>query len=281
MDQQKNDGDQQKSGGGRSEPNWRKWLDITQSASIIALALSLLSFYRSYFYVNQQLEVTVTEVSYGTNQGELYMTVAFSNSGNRDAAVLRVESALWARRDKPDPEWVPVMSRSPPEIPIVAPRTPLVVKSGGVEVLKLSTRLNAAEAEKTLVSSEGGAFLGIRVATMNSDGNLYLLEHPVARLLIDRTRPNHGSRAGHSSDARRLFRPAGGSSRRLAHVEQADAVCLGRGTLSIAPLTRPNRCSTRWESVRYQAEVAAGVGIALGHAGNQWSIDELSCCWRR
>ena len=183
---EKNDGEQQKSGGGRSGPNWRNWVDLTQSASIIALSLSLLSFYRSYFYVNQALEVTVTEVSYGTNQGELYMTVAFSNSGNRDAAVLRVESALWARRDKPDPEWVPVMEPVADEIPVVAPRTPLVVKSGGVEVLKLSTRLNAADAEKTLVSSEGGAFLGIRVATMNSDGNLYLLEHPVARLLIDK-----------------------------------------------------------------------------------------------
>ncbi|MGE5244596.1 MAG: hypothetical protein ACM3SQ_10260 [Betaproteobacteria bacterium] len=73
--------------------SWAKWIDITQSASIIALALSLLSFYRSYFYVNQKLAVTVTEVSYGTNRGELYMTVAFSNAGNRDAAVLRVEPA--------------------------------------------------------------------------------------------------------------------------------------------------------------------------------------------
>ncbi len=113
------------------------------------------------------------------------MTVAFSNSGNRDAAVLRVEPALWARREKPDPEWVPVTKRIAADIPIVAPRTPLVVKSGGVEVITLSTLLNAGEAEKTLVALQDGAFLGIRVATMNSDGNLYLLEHPVARLQID------------------------------------------------------------------------------------------------
>ena len=37
------------------------------------MAVSLLSFYRSYFYVSQELAVTVTEVSYGTNRGELYM----------------------------------------------------------------------------------------------------------------------------------------------------------------------------------------------------------------
>ena len=80
----------------RTSSRWRKWIDITQSASIIALAVSLLSFYRSYFYVNQELAVTVTEVSYGTNRGELYMTVAFSNGGNRDAAVLRIEPALWS-----------------------------------------------------------------------------------------------------------------------------------------------------------------------------------------
>jgi hypothetical protein len=170
----------------RPKPVWRRWMDFTPSATLIALVLSILSFYRSYFYINQQLEVTVTEVSYGTNRGELYMTVAFSNGGNRDAAVLRVEPAIWARRAKPEPEWVPVIERVAPDIPIVAPRTPLVVKSGGVEVLTLSTLLNARDAEKSLMASQGGAFLGIRVATMNSDGNLYLVEHPVARLLLDK-----------------------------------------------------------------------------------------------
>src|SRR6185503_12983503 len=155
------------------------------SATMVALALSLLSFYRSYFYVNQNLEVTVTEVSYGTNRGELYMTVAFSNSGNRDAAVLRVEPALWARGSGKNPAWMPVVEPVTPAIPLVEPRTPLVVKSGGVEVLKLSTILNARAAEQASVSGQSGAFLGIRVATMNSDGNLYLLEHPVARLSMD------------------------------------------------------------------------------------------------
>jgi hypothetical protein len=177
--------DRLKDNGERPQSNLRRWMDLTTSATLVALVLSVLSFYRSYFYINQQLEVTVTEVSYGTNRGELYMTVAFSNSGNRDAAVLRVEPALWARHSKPDFEWVPVVARVAPDIPLVAPRTPLVVKSGGVEVLTLSTLLNPGEAEKTHLSKEGGAFLGIRVATMNSDGNLYLLEHPVARLLID------------------------------------------------------------------------------------------------
>ena len=167
-------------------PNWRKWMDLTQSASIIALALSLFSFYRSYVYVNQQLDVTVTEVSYGTNSGELYMTVAFSNGGNRDGAVLRVEPALWARSAGGDAHWAPIVTPVSAEIPLVSPRAPLVVKSGGVEVITLSNVLNPAEAEKTLVSLEGGAFLGIRVATMASDGNLYLVEHPVARLSIDK-----------------------------------------------------------------------------------------------
>jgi hypothetical protein len=166
--------------------NWRKWMDLTQSASIIALALSLFSFYRSYVYVNQQLDVTVTEVSYGTNRGELYMTVAFSNGGNRDGAVLRVEPALWGRGADSQAHWVPIASPVSPQIPLVAPRVPLVVKSGGVEVLTLSNVLNPAEAEKTLVSIDGAAFLGIRVATMAADGNLYLVETPVARLSIDK-----------------------------------------------------------------------------------------------
>ena len=164
--------------------NWRRWMDLTQSASIIALALSLFSFYRSYVYVSQQLDVTVTEVSYGTNRGELYMTVAFSNGGNRDGAVLRVEPALWGRTADGKTQWVPIATPVSAQIPLVAPRVPLVVKSGGVEVITLSNVLNPAEAEKTLVSLDDTAFLGIRVATMASDGNLYLLEHPVARLRI-------------------------------------------------------------------------------------------------
>jgi hypothetical protein len=60
------------------------------------------------------------------------------------------------------------------------------VKAGGIEVVTLSAMLNPADAEQAEVSSQGSAFLGIRVATMNSDGNLFLLQHPVARLLIDR-----------------------------------------------------------------------------------------------
>jgi hypothetical protein len=166
----------------RKAARWRKWIDITQSASIIALALSLVSFYRSYFYVNQELAVTVTEVSYGTNRGELYMTVAFSNGGNRDAAVLRIEPALWSNARNGKAEWKPLVEQVDPQIPLADPKTPLVVKSGGVEVLRLSTLLNAGDVEKSGPLTQGGAFLGVRVATMNSDGNLYLLEHPVARL---------------------------------------------------------------------------------------------------
>jgi hypothetical protein len=166
----------------RTAGRWRKWIDITQSASIIALAVSLVSFYRSYFYVSQELAVTVTEVSYGTNRGELYMTVAFSNGGNRDAAVLRIEPALWSKISDDKAEWKPLVVPVAPHIPLVEPRIPLVVKSGGVEVLRLSTLLNAGDVEKTGASTQGGAYLGVRVATMASDGNLYLQEHPVARL---------------------------------------------------------------------------------------------------
>src|SRR6478609_4956546 len=86
-------------------PGWRAGLELTTIVAIGALALSALSFYRSYVYEKQQLDITVTEVSYVTNQGELYMTVAFANGGNRDAALLRVEPALWGRRNQQQPGW--------------------------------------------------------------------------------------------------------------------------------------------------------------------------------
>jgi hypothetical protein len=168
-------------------------LDLTAIVAISALTLSGLSFYRSYLYTKQQLDVTVTEVSYVTNQGGLYMTVAFSNGGNRDAALLRAEPALWSRRDAGAADWVPLTERVHPDIPVTVPKAPLVVKAGGVEVLSLSTLLNPSDAERALISSQAGAFLGIRVATMNSDGNLYLLEHAVARLVIDREGKIHSA----------------------------------------------------------------------------------------
>jgi hypothetical protein len=164
---------------------WRAGMELTTIVALGALGLSGLSFYRSYIYTKQQLDITVTDVSYVTNQGELYMTVAFANGGNRDAALLRVEPTLWAHRSKTDAAWIPLMERVHPNIPVTVPKTPTVVRAGGVELVTLSARLDPLEAEQAEASSQGAAFVGIRVATMNSDGNLFLVHHPVARLLID------------------------------------------------------------------------------------------------
>jgi len=166
----------------------RARMEMTTILAVCALGVSGLSFYRSYIYTKQQLDITVTEVSYVTNQGELYMTVAFANGGNRDAALLRVEPALWAQRSQKDAEWIPLIEKVDPNIPVTAPKTPTVIRAGGMEMVTLSARLDPLQAEQALATAaagQGGAFVGIRVATMNSDGNLYLLHHPVARLLID------------------------------------------------------------------------------------------------
>jgi hypothetical protein len=161
--------------------------DMTAIISMVALVLSGLSFYVSYFYKSQQLDVTVTDVSYLTNQGEVYLTVAFSNGGNRDAALLRVEPAIWAKRnDKAQTaEWVPLDTKVAASVPLTDPKTPSIVKAGGVEVVTLSAKLTHEDAERAIDQKQGAAFLGIIVATMNSDGNLYKVQTPVARLDID------------------------------------------------------------------------------------------------
>src|SRR3954447_14573477 len=106
-----------------SSARWRTRMELTTIIAICALALSAVSFYRSYVYEKQQLDITVTEVSYVTNQGELYMTVAFANGRNRRAALLRVEPALWGRRSKPEPSWIPLIEKVHPDIPVTAPKT--------------------------------------------------------------------------------------------------------------------------------------------------------------
>ena len=172
---------------------WRLKLDFAAIMALSALAISGLSFYRSYLYTKHQLDVTVTEVSYVTNEGNLYMTIAFSNGGNRDAAVLRVEPALWGHRDKPSEEWIPLSNRVHPDIPVTLPKMPAIVKAGGVEVVTLSVVLDPERAEASRVQQRGAAYIGIRVATMNSDGNLYLLQHAVAKLVIDTQGRIHGA----------------------------------------------------------------------------------------
>jgi hypothetical protein len=171
--------------------------DIAAIAALVALVLSAASFYWSYFYTKQQLDVTVTSVSFNTNQGEVYMTVAFSNGGNRDAALLRVEPALWSMRPgAKTPEWTPLDTKVSPDVPLADPKVPQIVKAGGVEIVRLAARLTAAEAENASVASQsGGAFLGIVVATMDSDGKLYLVQNPVARLNVDSKGRIHGAQA--------------------------------------------------------------------------------------
>jgi len=158
---------------------------FTSTIAILALVVSGLGFYRSYIYKDQSLYLTVTEVSYMTNAGGLYMTVAFSNAGNRDAALLRVEPALWSRHGKADPEWVPLNRKVAPTIPLANPRVPTIVKAGGLELVTLAVQLEPDDAEAATSITPGTAYLGLRVATMNSDGNLYFVQHPVARLTLD------------------------------------------------------------------------------------------------
>ena len=159
--------------------------DIAAIGALVALVLSAVSFYWSYIYTKQQLDVTVTSVSFNTNQGEMYMTVAFSNGGNRDAALLRVEPALWSQKNGKKSEWAPLDSKIAKDVPLTDPKVPLIIRAGGVEVVRLSAKLTAEAAENSVVASQGGAFLGVIVATMNSDGKLYLVQHPVAKLDLD------------------------------------------------------------------------------------------------
>ena len=69
---------------------WRLKLDFAAVMALSALTLSVLGFYRSYIYTKHQLDVTVTEVSYVTNQGEVYISVAFSNGGRRLAMAPKI-----------------------------------------------------------------------------------------------------------------------------------------------------------------------------------------------
>lgn len=183
------------------EPKKQRKLEISGIIALLAFSMSAVSFYRSYFYKYEQLVVTVTDVSYVTNEGGLYITVAFTNGGNRDAALLRVEPALWGRRGKAaKPEWISIAGKVDPDIPVTDPKTPTVVNAGGVALVRLSAKLDPIDAEQALVVSEGAAFLGIRVASMNSDGNLYLVQRAVAKLVIDkRGRINSAEPAIHRS----------------------------------------------------------------------------------
>src|SRR5262244_571744 len=129
----------------KTRVNWESLKnDIAAIGALVALLLSAASFYWSYFYTKQDLEVTVTSVSFNTNQGEVYMTVAFSNDGNRDAVLLRVEPSLWSKRKGQDKaDWTSLVTKVAPDVPLSDPKVPMVVKAGGVEVIRLAAKLTA------------------------------------------------------------------------------------------------------------------------------------------
>ena len=63
------------------------------------------------------------------------MTIAFSNGGNRDAAVLRVaEPALWSADRKPSAAWVSLIRQGPSEYSSHGAQDVADLKAGGVEV---------------------------------------------------------------------------------------------------------------------------------------------------
>jgi hypothetical protein len=88
---------------GRREPDptRRIRMDVTVVVAVLALVVSRLSFYRSYIYIKQQLDVTVTEVSSVTNQGGLYMTIAFSNGETGPPR----SPPWWPRKAAPSIRW--------------------------------------------------------------------------------------------------------------------------------------------------------------------------------
>ena len=105
----------------------------------------------------------------------LHDAVAFSNGGNRDAALLRIEPALWGRRDTPNLRWVPIVGRVHADIPPTDPKVPTIIKA--VEASRSSrwrrrSSCAASDVEEPWHCHSGSAFLGIRVATMNSGSEI-------------------------------------------------------------------------------------------------------------
>ena len=135
---------------------------------VLALVISVLSFYRSYIYTKQDLQVTVTEVSYMTNHGGVYMTIAFANGGNRDAAVLRAEPALWSKDAKDQSAWRPLGERVHPDIPITSPKTPLIVKATGIGSTPSDIVISKDDASK--IQGENEFFLSEGRVVIATDG---------------------------------------------------------------------------------------------------------------
>src|SRR4051812_30560091 len=229
---------------------WVPHIELGTVLAVAALLVSGLSFYRSYLYTKQDLQITVTEVSYVTNQGGLYITIAFSNGGNRDAAVLRVEPALWTALESAKPGWRAVLARVHPDIPLTVPnasRREGRRRRGGQALGDAQRRRRRAELAR----------LTRRSVPRHPCRDDELGREPVSsrtrrRAPGARSRGTHSERgAGDSPDAERLRRPEGRAARRSSAVEQKDAVRLGRPAFvsrrdpaAIAGRRRPRRRSS-------------------------------------
>src|SRR3954447_24661724 len=210
---------------------WVPHIELGTVLAVAALLVSGLSFYRGYLYTKQDLEITVTEVSYVTNQGGVYITIAFSNGGNRDAAVLRVEPALWTGENTPQAAWKALLDKGHPEIPLTSPRTPLVVKSwrGGSRQARRDAR-SCRRGEQ--LARVAGRRLP-RHSRRDDELGWQSVSAGARRRAADARsrRPDPRRRPGDSPDAARLRRSQGRAAWRQGAVEQKDAVRLGRSAL--------------------------------------------------
>src|SRR3954462_5633482 len=95
---------------------WVPHIELGTVLAVAALLVSGLSFYQGHLYTKQDLEITVIVVSYVTNQGGVYITIAFSTGGNRDTSVLRVEPLFWTAETMPQAAWKALLDKVHPEI---------------------------------------------------------------------------------------------------------------------------------------------------------------------
>lgn len=183
------------------------WMPIAVSS--LAFLVSLTTLYFSQLRVSQKLSVSAVSITQTDNYAKARLRVAFTNAGNRDAAVLDVQALAWimggeamkksmefneevykrypqlrrpGEAEMPLESWRPLNNEE-------GGRDPVLVKPGSISVVEVSGDTEFVGDDsynlytKTLVPRTVYAIaLGVRVTAMNSSGVRYVSRLPVAYL---------------------------------------------------------------------------------------------------
>ena len=152
------------------------WIAI--AALVTSSAVALLNTFFPFLYVRRELSVNIAHLFVDKHAQTISMCVAFANTGNKDAAIVRAHPLLWQSG-----KWTEIDAKEYESL--TDPDTPVNVQAGGVRIMFVDALFDPS----LLIAAgkgdpNGDAYLGVSLQTMNSEGDFFTTRYSVGRFHV-------------------------------------------------------------------------------------------------